>query len=184
MSKKDANFVTKNFLHKLTPISDRPGFYEDLHHRSIEQALPNTVDKKNKFDNLKELKASSIINHFIYLTKLEIEEFYSVEIKSFVGGMTCLTEGAFHGPHADMYDLDGNRLDDEESKALEYSAILYLSDYGKDFLGGQLLFTSLGIEVKPSSGTLVFFKGDIEHVHEVRSVLGGKRSAIVMFFGS
>lgn len=184
ISLKDAKFIVSNFDKNLSKIEDRPGFYEDLHKRSPQSFDLNKLDFDNFFSNHNSRVASSMINHFIYITKMHLESFYNLSFNNFVGGMTKLTAGADQGLHADMYNLDGTEIEgDEDAKKLKYSALLYLSSIGIDFDGGVLEFPNQNISIEPKSGTLVFFEGNHEHPHRVTEILSGNRYAIVMFFG-
>lgn len=182
--------VINLYSHKLSKIDERPGFFEDIDTpRSI--LRPVAIQNKDSiiFDNNEtenEKKAIIMMNSIIYQVKSEIESFYQCkELTSFEGGLVKLTEGASNGLHSDMYQLDGSAWDDgtERQDDLAYSALLYMSNYNEDFDGGTIYFPNQNIEIKPTKGLLVYFKGDLEHIHEVREVTRGERYAIVMFFG-
>jgi hypothetical protein len=81
--------------------------------------------------------------------------------------------------------LDGSSWNDGSGREdeLEYSALLYLSDYGTDFTGGEIIFPKQNLTIYPTKGMLVFFRGDLEHPHEVNTIISGNRYAIVTFFG-
>lgn len=184
VSKDVCSFIIDSYKQNLTKIEDRPGFYEDLHIRKPYKFDSTTLDQNNKFYSSSEIVASAVINDLIYISMKKVEEHFEKSFNNFIGGMTRLVEGANQDLHSDMTNLDGTPLEnDEEAKILEYSALLYLSDYGTDFTGGQLIFPKQDLEVFPKAGTLVFFKGDQHHPHSVTNVLSGNRYAIVMFFG-
>jgi predicted 2-oxoglutarate/Fe(II)-dependent dioxygenase YbiX len=67
---------------------------------------------------------------------------------------------------------------------LEYSAMIYLNDCGKDFQGGELNFPNQNIELKTKKGMLVFFKGDEKTPHGVNPVSQGYRDNFISFFKS
>lgn len=67
---------------------------------------------------------------------------------------------------------------------LEYSAMVYLNDCGKDFQGGQLNFPNQNMELQTKKGMLVFFKGDEETPHGVNQVTQGHRDNFISFFKS
>jgi hypothetical protein len=67
-----------------------------------------------------------------------------------------------------------------------YSALLYLTD---DYEGGEIWFyddnsgtPESGTAYKPTKGTLVYFKGDENHPHEVKDVISGERSNLILFY--
>jgi hypothetical protein len=67
---------------------------------------------------------------------------------------------------------------------LEYAALLYMTNGGKDYKGGEIYFPNQNLELSPEAGTLVFFKGDDTIPHGVKKVLEGNRENIIMFFNS
>ena len=67
-----------------------------------------------------------------------------------------------------------------------YSALLYLTD---DYEGGEIWFydddsgdPANGTAYKPSKGTLIHFKGDKDHPHEVKEVVSGERANLILFY--
>lgn len=81
--------------------------------------------------------------------------------------------GSSNGPHFDSHN-DGEG-------AREYAALLYLNE---EYDGGLIRFPDLDLSIKPKQGTLIYFKGDENMVHEVTEVKSGQRKNLVMFFGS
>lgn len=65
---------------------------------------------------------------------------------------------------------------------LEYSGLIYLSNAGQDFMGGDIVFPKQDLRITTTKGMLVFFKGDVEHPHAVEEVLSGYRDNIITFF--
>jgi hypothetical protein len=184
ISNEDANFIVKNFSKNLLPIKDRPGFFEDMFRRNPTPFDEKKLDPNNNFKTVEESTSSALINNAMYLAILEIEKFYNIKVNKCVGGMTKLISGAFHGPHADVCDIDGTKIDnDPDAEFLQYSGLIYLSECDKDFSGGALKFPQHGLELKPKTGMFVFFEGNEKHIHEVTEIVSGERHAIVMFFG-
>lgn len=67
-----------------------------------------------------------------------------------------------------------------------YSALLYLTD---DYTGGEILFYPQNSMDKneadsyhPTSGTLIFFKGDQKFPHSVNNVVTGERANLILFY--
>jgi hypothetical protein len=184
ISKEDAKFIVENFSKNLSPVKNRDGFFEDLFFRSPAIYNEKTLDPNNVFESLDESRSSARINHIMHLACLELEKFYGVKINKSFGGMTKLVAGAFHGVHSDTHNLDGSMVeDDPESKYIKYSAIVYLSEYNKDFTGGVLEFPNQSIEIEPSPGLFVFFESDHRNPHQVTEIKSGERHSVVMFFG-
>ena len=177
------------YAHKLVKVDSRPGFYEDLSSRTVRRPIP--LDRKDEIEysgdeTEDEKQGIALINNAMFLVKEKIENFYECgKLSASEGGLVMLTEGAVNGMHSDMYNLDGSKWEDGSGREdeLEYSALVYLSDYATDFQGGTIYFPKQELEVAPTKGLLIFFKGDLDHVHEVNEVTGGERYAIVMFFG-
>ena len=95
-----------------------------------------------------------------------------------------LITGASNALHSDSSQLDGSSWQKDGSpEELEWSALLYLNTYGEDFTGGSIRFPKQDVELYPRKGQLVFFKGDLDHVHEVLEVVSGERRNIVFFYG-
>jgi hypothetical protein len=91
--------------------------------------------------------------------------------------MQTIYKGGEVGAHWDNYYAE---KEDGYSQNV-YSAILYLSD---DYLGGEIKFSYLDIELKPDPGTLVYFPGTKEFEHGVNTVLSGERTNFILFFNN
>jgi len=157
-SKEKAVKVREYYSANLAKSADRPGFFE-----STGEPTPEVLAA-------------------VALARLEIEKEFDVIIDDYEVGVVRLETGAFNGLHSDMYNLDGSPHEDPSKTDREFSALVYLSEYGEDFTGGELVFPQHELKHQPKIGDLVFFKGDLEHTHKVRHVLSGERYAIVMFF--
>lgn len=128
---------------------------------------------------------SMLLNAF-HLTKREVEKHYGVDITLFEGGLMRMEENAVNKIHADRFKLNSfvnGRDGDGDGDLCQFSAILYLSEHDKDFVGGYIDFPQHDLHIPPEYGMLLFFPGDEEHVHEVTKVLGGNRYGITMFMG-
>ena len=156
---KEKSISIRNYYSKvLVESKDRPGFFE-----SGSDVIPEVLAA-------------------VALARIEIEKQYDVIINDYEVGVVKLAKGAFNGLHSDMYNLDGSPHEDPSKTTREFSALVYLSEYGEDFTGGELVFPQHELRHQPKIGDLVFFRGDLEHTHKVRHVLSGERYAIVMFF--
>ena len=165
--------------------SDRPGYFEDNYPKIAipEKDHDGNYDKRVKTDLHK--RTDILIQDCLFRVKTTLENFYKKSLLNYEGSLVKLTAGAHNGLHSDMYMLDGSKWHDgtgrEDEK--EYSALLYFSDYNKDFFGGEVEFPQHNLVIKPKRGDLVFFRGDLNHLHEVKPILGGNRYAMIMFFG-
>lgn len=181
--------IIRLYAHKLTAVEERPGFYEDVS-TSSRIRKPVLVQNKHEIEfegneTEDEKEAIVTINNLIALAKKAIEDHYGEEpFTRFEGGLVKLVKGASNGLHSDIYNTDGTKYDEEgRDTELKYSALLYLSEYGEDFTGGELYFPKQDLTIRPKRGLLTFFPGDLDHIHEVKTVTSGERYAIVMFFG-
>lgn len=188
------NFVTKEYcntiicnLDGLMREAPRPKYFE-----SNNQYLPIPFSLQNfsspEFDFLdteKKILAASFICNTLHLAQKEIEKFYGVTLDECQGGVVKMLQGAKNRLHSDMYQLDGSQWDDGSGREdeYEYSALLYLSTKDVDFSGGNIFFPQHKLLINPECGNLVFFRGDLDHVHEVSEITSGERFALIMFFG-
>ncbi len=116
--------------------------------------------------------------------KKTLEDFFSEEMSTVQFGYSKMLAGAHNGLHSDSTKLDGSPYsDDGTPEELEWSALVYLTSHGEDFEGGEIEFPNQNVIIPPSSGQLVFFKGDVEHLHKVNKVVSGERGCLVFFFG-
>jgi hypothetical protein len=83
-------------------------------------------------------------------------------------------------------------VDRDNTRHYHYSGLLYLSTYGKDFLGGKLNFLSSGeaetkshiveLEVEPKAGRVIMFTSGGENFHHVERVTSGQRFVLAFWF--
>lgn len=74
-------------------------------------------------------------------------------------------------------------IDKIQYGSFDYTSLLYLSDYGKDFTGGRFIFDdSKNLHVEPKKGRLSFFTSGSENPHHVEKVTTGVRYAITISF--
>lgn len=99
-----------------------------------------------------------------------------------------MSEGAKLNEHYDNYEPDGTEFipsnhNENIIRMLgfesDYSGLLYLND---DYSGGEIVFPKQNLSLKPKPGTLIFFKGSMDHPHSVNEVTKGNRYNIVSFF--
>jgi hypothetical protein len=60
----------------------------------------------------------------------------------------------------------------------DFASVIYLND---DYVGGEIYFPNLGIELKPEPRTLIVFPGTLFFLHGVRRVERGMRHTIASF---
>lgn len=69
-------------------------------------------------------------------------------------------------------------------KTFYYTSLLYLSEYGEDFMGGRFKFMNKNSNktIEPRRGRLSFFTSGAENPHFVEPVISGTRFAITVSF--
>lgn len=149
------------------------------------KALFNIYGGKPIIDNDESLEAATLFTEIVNNVAKEISEFYNVEAVAASSIFAEVSEGGKNGLHCDSVMLDGTPWDDnnESLDNLEFSALVYLNTSGVDYEGGQIEFPNQKITITPETGKMVFFRGDIDHPHEVFEVTAGKRYTLVLFYG-
>lgn len=109
-----------------------------------------------------------------------MEEFFGLELSMVNCNYAAMLPGSSNLLHSDSSQLDGTPY--HENEEIEYSGLIYLNDSGLDYKGGDIVFPLQELTLSPKRGTVVFFKGDHHHPHEVTLVTEGERKAIVLFF--
>jgi hypothetical protein len=149
------------------------------------EAAKAALDERVRFDDLE----GTITKTFLKVLS-EVAEHYKV-----VDDKVCIVNafyyemsaGSHQGLHCDTCELDGSPLDDKlyspEDEPNIWSAILYLNNSGDDFKGGEVAFPKEEILHAPKVGDLVYFKADVDHPHEVKTVSSGTRKCLVFFMG-
>ncbi|XP_058263138.1 urotensin-2 receptor 2 isoform X2 [Hemibagrus wyckioides] len=68
--------------------------------------------------------------------------------------------------------------------SFDYTSLLYLTDYGVDFIGGRFIFMDINRNrtVEPRAGRVSFFSSGSENLHRVEKVAWGTRYAITVSF--
>lgn len=92
---------------------------------------------------------------------------------------TRVKAGGLHVLHADSCLLDGSPNHTPHRVA---SAVLYLSEAGADFWGGELGFPDRELKIVPRPGRLVAFESTLANQHYVSRVSGGVRDALAFWF--
>jgi hypothetical protein len=123
---------------------------------------------------------SKIVTQLILDIKQKIEDTFDEKLSLVNCNYVQMLTGASNTLHADMAHLDGRPYHDGEE--LEYSALVYLNEFDIDYTGGEIIFPLQKITIGPKTGMAVFFRGDVQHPHQVLRVKSGNRKNIVLFF--
>lgn len=86
-------------------------------------------------------------------------------------------DGYEQQPHADGEEENGN---EHPFSWRKFGCVYYLND---DYEGGEIWFPNFDISIKPKPNTMIFFPGNITHLHGVRNVTKGTRHTIASFWG-
>ena len=153
------------------------------------EVKPGNAFPKYENDDQKNIAADLITNICWSISRELSEQFLDpVDMRTFF--FSKMTTGAMLNEHYDNYDNDGAEFyfygsDPEIIKKIgfqsDYSALLYLNN---SYDGGEIEFMQHGIKIKPSPGTLIFFKGDMNAFHKVNEVTNGERYNFVTFYWS
>jgi len=99
-------------------------------------------------------------------------EAYGVDINYFQTDNLALikfTKGLALYPHVDTKSAESNHI----------ASIYYIND---DYIGGELCFPELGVYIKPKPNSLIFFPGNENYLHEVKTIAMGDRYSSSMWF--
>ena len=137
--------------------------------------------------HLLDCKGEVLSRLLIYKTRLLIMEHYSVPELYESGSVVTRISGASEAAGSSALDYACLHIDKANIGSYDYSALLYLADYGTDFTGGLFAFCDPdGVDrlVEPRKGRLVAFTSGAENLHQVRQVTGGTRHVLAMWFTS
>ncbi len=133
------------------------------------------IDDNKEVDDLLKDTVSKIKNI--------VEDFFNDKVDLFHFCYHIILPGGYQGLHSDSTDLDGGPTGiNGEHEPQEYSALIYLGDYGIDYLGGELVLPKQNLSLKNKAGDLVIFRGNHEYPHKVSKVTRGIRDSIILFF--
>lgn len=114
-----------------------------------------------------------------YLTRVEseIQKVAETDIVCDTCNFVKWWDGYEQHPHADGEEPDGSPHPFPYRK---FGCVYYLNN---DYEGGEIYFPNFDLSIKPKSNTMIFFPGDVEHLHGVRNVNKGTRHTIASFWG-
>lgn len=92
--------------------------------------------------------------------------------------LAMLSNGGHHIEHADNAKRMGGQWVPNHTPNRTVSALYYLN---QDFDGGEIVFPSIGLTIKPTTGMLIAFPSDEHHTHLVNPVLRGRRYSVAVW---
>ena len=185
ITEDDCNLYVSEFDKILVPEPYRPSMAAALGQKNsftasqVNPDNPITHLRGEESLDLAILKASQLVND----VRETMEQFYGLELDLANVSFARIGKGGKNPLHSDSTKLDGSPWrDDGIPEELEYSALVYCSQNKVDFSGGEVKFPLQDLEINPEKGMLVYFKGDVEHIHEVCEVTDGYRYTFVLFY--
>jgi hypothetical protein len=118
----------------------------------------------------------SIIDSCWLVAQKHISNHFGVNFYGRASTIVRWRAGDGQSPHADKQLPDGSPSRNPEN---DVGSVIYLND---DYEGGQIYFPIQGIEFSPKPGSLVFFPGDINYLHGVKTVSKGTRYTLPNFW--
>ena len=180
---KDECFKISSYLDKISEENQNPHYLVALGFATSNEAA--AISKENPIlplsENLLHNQVSILVTEIILKLKSKMEDVFKEKLSLINCNYVQMNKGASNPLHADRTHLDGTPYHDGEE--LEFSALIYMNDYSTDYKGGEIIFPIQNLTVEPKTGMAVFFKGDVDHQHEVLEVESGVRKNIVLFFG-
>jgi hypothetical protein len=179
------NFITEKECEEITRSLDNmcsqhphlfgylstPGFESSSKAAALSMENPIIDLTGNKEDD----KASLLLTASILKLQREMEKHFNQKMSVINCNYVQMTKGANNGLHSDSTDY-------HDAEELEFSGLLYFNDYGVNFTGGAITFPKENLTIKPKAGMAIFFKGDADHPHAVKTVISGSRKNAVIFF--
>jgi hypothetical protein len=165
------NFISKdqcNSLLKITDISSQSDW--DFYKESINDSKNEWDDRILDFKKIKKFNEFNIIFNNIFLkVQSTLNECYEANFN-----YTDMSAIYRTRPEEKMnvhYDQGGDQK-------IKYGAVLYLND---NYDGGQIYYPNVGIEIKPSAGSLVVHPSNKKYSHGVKAVKNGIRYCTTTF---
>ena len=118
-------------------------------------------------------KEESLVNTllpYISIIQAEVEGAYEISVKPIHDPyIVKWTPGKALGPHVDDLGTEHNHI----------STILYLND---EYTGGTVSFLTHNLSIKPKTGDLLIFPGNLNYAHEVTEITSGNRYTAPIWF--
>lgn len=186
------DYIEKQFIKELVDFLDpqlqqspKLGVRGAIGYKSSAEAtaVGSTTPAIEGYEGTEHEKTVRKLEDLYVSVRIQMEKYFNLELDLVNCSYQELTKGGDNPLHADSTKLDGTPWrDDGIPEELEYSALLYLNEGDVDYTGGQIEFPIQNISIVPKPGQLIFFKGDLNHIHEVKVVTSGARKNLVFFF--
>lgn len=183
----DGGLVTElvDFLDPMLQDSPRVAMRGALGYETsvIAASVGNGTPAVSGFEGTDSEKTVRALEDVYRRVRLSMEEYFGIEMDLVNCNYQELGKGGSNPLHSDRTKLDGSPWrDDGIEEELEFSALVYLNSVNVDFTGGEIEFPLQNMLIEPKAGQLVYFRGDVDHIHEVKTVTSGLRKVLVFFF--
>lgn len=135
------------------------------------KSLPNVknTDIRNCSSALPLEHTQTVLSEIIEPIVYSYAKKNNIEISTKSYQVVRYTEGQFFVDHTDTTEEFPRKI----------STLLYLND---DYLGGEIVFTKLGLSIKPEKNTLMIFPSSSDFSHSAEPVLSGTKYVVVGFW--
>ena len=80
---------------------------------------------------------------------------------------------------SEVTEHEDDRSEGGKPNGVVYSALLYLNE---NFIGGDLVFTKIGMSVSPKQGQLIMFPAGSDYAHKTTRIMSGVKYILAIFF--
>jgi hypothetical protein len=170
------NFLSKENWEYINKLAHDPADWEeqtDVVPQRVSKDL--TFDKYDDFWNEFTFKVNNVFSPVMYKT---------TQTKHLQGFLEYKEDAGFDkkyalGPHKDDDGYKKAHGITKQDLILIYGCVYYVND---DYDGGEIIYTSKGIELKPKPNMLVVHSGSDEYEHAVKQVYNGTRCSVPLFY--
>ncbi|KAF5269513.1 hypothetical protein FQA39_LY08702 [Lamprigera yunnana] len=142
-----------------------------------------SLDKAKQIFNAPDLVAYRVVKAKIRqaiaeIFQIDVEDLYLTH-PTFFSKLTNLNPKTIHDEYWHVH------VDKEVYESFHYTSLLYLSDFGKDFENGRLVWLESpnnNVTLEPRKGRVAMFSSGKENTHFVEKVTAGVRYAITISF--
>nr|XP_006816339.1 PREDICTED: 2-oxoglutarate and iron-dependent oxygenase domain-containing protein 3-like [Saccoglossus kowalevskii] len=164
---------------------------------SILDLHSGALSKGNSFINLFKYLENENLDNIFEKDDVEVYKHVKNKIKAVISREFGVTKSRLHLTHPTFFSRMNNKpaqtvhdeywhphIDKVTYETFDYTSLVYLTDYGKDFDGGRFVFVDKEANwtVEPRVGRLSLFTSGSENLHYVEKVSSGTRYAITVSF--
>lgn len=187
ISDKDAHALLKIAKTGLSKGgSDGGASIVDLHSGALSRG-PHFVNLYKKYPDIYKPNDFAVYKRVKDQVKTYLAEHFEIEPESLYFTHPTFFSRLENKPAQNVHDEYWHvHVDKETYQTFHYTSLLYLTDMGEDFKGGEFVFVDasdkLNRTIEPKLGRLSFFTSGIENKHHVKPITEGVRYALTMGF--